>query len=476
MAAIHDPQSVVHLTDTSRRGQGLAPARQRRRGALVWPTRLLLLALGSLAGACTGPAGEQGIAGEPGEPGAPGEKGEPGSTGAPGETGRPGDPGDPGEDGLACWDIDGDGEGDPGTEDANGDGVVDVLDCRGAPARDPVFVGRDECRECHTEIFARFLGSGHAHALTATSGERPAPLPQGEIPQDPPYGFAWSDIAYVIGGWGWKSLFVDRTGHLITGDLAQHNTATGEWVAHAPEVAPGTQPFDCGPCHTTGYRPEGAEPPLAGIVGTWNEDGVQCELCHGAGSLHVAAPEVYPLRVDRSAAACGDCHVDGAAEEIRAEGGFLRHQQQYSELFGSKKRIMGCIDCHAPQASAVHPDPARAPLQARRSDCTTCHLRETRQQGSEAMQAAVSCLDCHMPLATRAAVGNLTNRQADLRSHLFAIHPEPTAAQFDATGSLAMPYLTLGFSCLGCHREGGDGLPVTEEELRTMATGYHDRR
>ena len=44
---------------------------------------------------------------------------------------RGGDAGDGGgRDGQACWDLDGDGVADP-EEDTNGDGVVDVQDCRG---------------------------------------------------------------------------------------------------------------------------------------------------------------------------------------------------------------------------------------------------------------------------------------------------------------------------------------------------------
>ena len=58
-----------------------------------------------------------GAAGPAGLPGADGEDGEPGSDGAPGSAG------------LACWDLDEDGSADTVTEDVNGDGAVDVLDC-----------------------------------------------------------------------------------------------------------------------------------------------------------------------------------------------------------------------------------------------------------------------------------------------------------------------------------------------------------
>ena len=37
--------------------------------------------------------------------------------------------------GVNCWDLDGDGVGDPG-EDINGDGAFDALDCRAEPTAD----------------------------------------------------------------------------------------------------------------------------------------------------------------------------------------------------------------------------------------------------------------------------------------------------------------------------------------------------
>ncbi len=42
----------------------------------------------------------------------------------------------PGADGLNCWDLDGDGQGDA-NEDVNGDGVFDALDCQGPPGVSP---------------------------------------------------------------------------------------------------------------------------------------------------------------------------------------------------------------------------------------------------------------------------------------------------------------------------------------------------
>ena len=70
---------------------------------------------------CRGPEGEQGPQGDPGPAGPMGPEGPEGPQGAEGP---------PGEPGLHCWDLDSDGICDS-SEDANEDGVCNVLDCVG---------------------------------------------------------------------------------------------------------------------------------------------------------------------------------------------------------------------------------------------------------------------------------------------------------------------------------------------------------
>ena len=65
-----------------------------------------------------GPAGPQGL---------PGATGATGATGPQGEQGLQGEQGEPG---LACWDLNGNGVGDPG-EDVKLDGLWDTADCQG---------------------------------------------------------------------------------------------------------------------------------------------------------------------------------------------------------------------------------------------------------------------------------------------------------------------------------------------------------
>lgn len=77
--------------------------------------------------------------------------------GCDGDDGKNGEPGAPGSPGQACWDLNNNGIGDLPEEDTNGDGVVDVNDCRGDDGEDgqdgetPVAQINETCAVCHSE-------------------------------------------------------------------------------------------------------------------------------------------------------------------------------------------------------------------------------------------------------------------------------------------------------------------------------------
>ncbi len=108
-----------------------------------------------------------------------------GCGGSDGDDGAPGPAGADGADGpagLACWDLNQNGEPDlvlpdpPGTEDLNGDGVVDVLDCNALANVPPggavevfhksyfaekPYEGTDDCLACHGPIGEDVITTGH---------------------------------------------------------------------------------------------------------------------------------------------------------------------------------------------------------------------------------------------------------------------------------------------------------------------------
>ncbi|HUM71815.1 MAG TPA: hypothetical protein PLK31_23560, partial [Chloroflexota bacterium] len=64
------------------------------------------------------------------------------------------------------------------------------------------FIGAAQCGSCHEEIYARFVLTGHANALSAISDQPPA-FPYDQVTNglpEPPTGYTWGDISYVIGG------------------------------------------------------------------------------------------------------------------------------------------------------------------------------------------------------------------------------------------------------------------------------------
>jgi hypothetical protein len=341
------------------------------------------------------------------------------------------------------------------------------------------YVGSEECAGCHQEIYARFSLSGHPHQLTRISDGRAPVLPYDRLTgglAQPPDGHEWSDISYVVGGYGWKALFLDQDGYIITGDATvptQFNLANADLGAGAEWVAfePGEQlVYDCGGCHTTGYNPDGNQDGMVGIVGSWALPGVQCEECHGPGSGHATDPYGLRLVVDRSSQLCGDCHARSNPALVEAEGGFVGHYQQYSELFNSKHFALGCVTCHDPHASALYSDEELNPNRGLRQSCDSCHWQQVYQKNR--WHGGVDCVDCHMAPLGKSAVGEPETYRGDIRSHLFSINPDAGAPQFGPDGAFAMPYVTLPYACLQCHNDEAAALqPI--EALEAMADGYH---
>lgn len=382
-----------------------------------------------------------------------GSDGAAGEDGAPGKDGEPGQPGEPGKDFVA-----------------------------------PAYVGSEACGTCHADHYDSFIKSGHPYKLTKVDGAAPT-RPFDDITggvADPPLGLTWDDITYVIGGFGWKNRYVGADGYIVNGeagDVTQWNFANDivgkdeGWVAyHAGE---GLRPYNCGSCHTTGWVPCDVgddscehQDGLEGMAGSFFKGGVQCEACHGPGSQHADNPYFVGIKVDRDPEACGKCHRRSDVEDVDAKGGFIKHHEQYEELFGSKKHAMQCVNCHDPHKSAKFADPDVNPEKGIRTACTTCHVGYDENQTSP-MANFVNCIDCHMPRLVKSAQGDVDKWTGDIRSHLFFINPDADDSQFTDDGKFANPFISLDFACRSCHRDGGTGNNYTGAELEAEAKGYH---
>jgi len=339
------------------------------------------------------------------------------------------------------------------------------------------YVGMETCAGCHTDIADVVMMSGHPYKLNKVVDGQPPTYPFTEV-TDVPEGYTWDDISYVIGGYNWKARFIGLDGFIITGDedaSTQYNFFNEDiglgdnWVPYHPGEE---KPYDCGTCHTTGYKPEGHQDGMEGMIGTWAEPGITCEECHGPGSNHVGDPYGVAMMVDRSSDACGSCHFRGDVEVIDASGGFIKHHEQFEEQFQSKHRALECIACHDPHAGVIQA--REAGTDTVRVQCDSCHFQEAQYQASTVMQGFVDCIDCHMPRIAKSALGDAEAYTGDIRSHLWAIDPT-SFTQFTEDGSAAISQVSLDFACRSCHRDGGSASAYTNDELTEEALGYHSR-
>jgi predicted CXXCH cytochrome family protein len=383
-----------------------------------------------------------------------------GQVGPPGPAGEIGPSGPPGPVGSA---------GPPGPQ-----GPAGAVGEAGLDYRPATFVSSEACQECHAELYASFMQTGHPYKLNKVVDGQAPTYPFSEV-KNPPEGYTWDDILYVIGGYGWKARFVDKQGYIITGDAdakTQYNLMNAQlklgndWVPyHAGEE---NLPFNCGGCHVTGYIPEGNQDGIPGLIGIWAEDGIGCEACHGPGGSHVNDPYLVNMEVNRDSELCGACHSRGELTNVEAKGGFIQHHEQYEELFESKKRVMRCVDCHNPHETTKYSKGLGI-----KTACQDCHFKQADYQKITDRKHA-DCVSCHMPRVTKSAVGDAERFTGDIRTHLMAINPLATS-QFDKKGEFSAPYLALDFACKGCHNEEGRAGVLPDERLVEVAIGFHDR-
>jgi hypothetical protein len=377
--------------------------------------------------------------------------------GPPGETGAAGPPGPVGPTGP---------QGEQGPRGPQGEPGLDAM-----PA---VFVGSDACAQCHKEHYESYLGTGHASIMKKVEGGVAPTFPFSEV-EDPPEGYTWDDILYVVGGYGWHARFVDKQGYLITGDpdsKTQYNIKNAslkmgdDWAPFHPGEA--NLPYACGECHTTGYVADGNQDGLPGLVGTWAEAAVGCEACHGAGSNHVNDPLRVGMTIERDPQACTSCHAKGTTDPIPSVDGFLPHGDLQPIPFAGKKSIFDCVDCHKPHETTIY-----AEGKGITDICQSCHFQAAEYQKVNNRKHA-SCVDCHMPEMIQIAVANAETNNGDYRTHLMALNPT-VMDQFNEAGEFHTPYLTLQFTCRSCHSEEGRASDYADEALISVATGYHER-
>jgi hypothetical protein len=358
-------------------------------------------------------------------------------------------------------------------------GAIDALD---PPPPGVEYVGSSTCQTCHVATYDDVFKSGHPYKVNKVVDGMAPTYPFSSVP-NPPDGYTWADVSYVIGGYGWKARFIGTDGYIITaGGQNQWNLATQGWVDyHADEV----KPYDCGACHTTGWQSLAEnggvnQDGLEGIHGTWSEPGVTCEACHGPGSFHVASQDASDITVDSSTELCNSCHVRGGDETvIPASGGFTKHREQGNQLYaGTHGGVLSCGSCHDPHIGTKYGHSLLGGIEA---TCESCHADQAASNAHLDLGGVPTCVDCHMPHTAKSAVAEHAYK-GDVRSHIFGIDTDATktkADMFSEDGSLEiLGATTLDFACYSCHKDadgvGGDFSMKTIAELSAKATGIHN--
>jgi len=357
--------------------------------------------------------------------------------------------------------------------------------------------GSPSCLGCHGENFNQWTVSGHPYKLMKSEEARNRPIPL-------PEGMDWDDVTYVIGGYKWKSRYLDDEGYIYTPSDGnnQYNNLTGEWSDYHPGE---TRPYNCGRCHTTAWIEDETptdddltnnQDELEGIYGTFFAGGIHCEECHGPGgdmTVDMSAPD--------GSSFCGRCHnrFDAGTfpppEEnfIPASGGFIRHHEQYNEFLASPHAASNCTDgvdkcptectdCHNPHEKgefSIWEDGERKWEGSDRvgegAQCgVDCHA-DIGLAFAETTMADynVECKDCHMPFATKSAQA-LGPHQGDLQTHIFYINTDPAADMFNAAGDRVVldpngkAMVTMDFACQRCHET------ASLEELAKFAKDFHN--
>ncbi|MDH3508106.1 MAG: multiheme c-type cytochrome, partial [Gammaproteobacteria bacterium] len=275
---------------------------------------------------------------------------------------------------------------------------------------------------------------------------------------------AWDTRPAEDGGQRWFHLYPDEQ---IDSDDPLHWTGTYQsWNT------------TCAECHSTDLR-KNYESAGNGFDTTFASIDVDCEACHGPGSIHASDPTVPPPAATRVARAwvfrdgasiasladdaprsneieiCAQCHsrrsqltddyepqdafLDGFRPSLldaglyHADGQILDEVYVYGSFLQSAMASAGvtCSDCHEPHSTA---------LRASGNDvCARCHLTstfDTPQHHHHAANGAGSqCVSCHMRAETYMGVD-------PRRDHSFRV-PRP-----DLSTRLQSPN-----ACNDCHAE-----------------------
>ncbi len=343
-------------------------------------------------------------------------------------------------------------------------GVLPARRTRRAPS-DRAYAGSDRCRECHAPEHRHWSETGMARML------RPFRRDALLTSFDTPTGIAgtraflrdgrpWMEIGnaawpvdFVIGS-KWQQAYATRrpNGELHVFPI-QYSRLLRRWVnyweridpeeserariARFPRLDPATSyQRNCGSCHTSQLRARSSTESALGTA-TFDEAGVNCEMCHGPSAAHAKAPErggtVSFRRLDASeeVAICSQCHMQSAVRRFGPDGEVNFAPEEFPRTYRSRGATefsrkglyrdgrfrettfivesfrrsrcfqeggARCGNCHHPHP----PDAASNPVSLKHRDrpdemCLPCHSAMRAETRRHTRHDTLECVDCHMP-------------------------------------------------------------------------------
>lgn len=384
------------------------------------------------------------------------------------------------------------------------------------------WVGSEACQLCHSDKYNSWIESGHPYKFNVVQNNQPPVYPDFVTNFEDQWmdsvgdgSHTWADIAGVIGGFGWKARFVGQDGIVIGTASSQYPDAgMGHnqfnfydgvdygWVNYQPDHENKLYNYACFKCHTTGGDTTGTWLAAVPGLGTFTEQGIGCESCHGPGGDHIAGPSkdnidrVYEfahednsmggLEIDGVVQTanpdgddvnflCGTCHNRDYKNPINASGGFIKHHEQWDEFTHTPHFANGmdCLTCHNPHVRTIWDGDGVI------KQCATCHSEQVEITNHS---AGATCIDCHMPYAAKSGTQRgESGYVGDVRSHLFTIIVD-TNSMFTEDGAWVKDddereaALSPAYSCLGCHNnDPNDNIPdKTLEQAVAQAKDMHE--
>ncbi len=174
---------------------------------------------------------------------------------------------------------------------------------------------------------------------------------------------------------------------------------------------------------------------------------VDCESCHGPGSVHVASPDATNILRGLTAVnsvVCAQCHADQAADWNSS-----KHAEIVPDPVNTGSN--NCLRCHSSEFRAVNVDkPISHGQTPAQTDAAILALTTPQLQAYiPATHASATCATCHDPHSNTA---NLTSASEQFYLRRATSSTDLSA---DPPGATVATYTTLNHICGSCHNNRG---------------------